>query len=469
MLNLDKTIESLNTNPGWPAQFSPKQVSSNAIAPFVLPLLANPRCNKPYLIGLKNRLIDLTVRMAREHTKWYAEVLTEPIGRLTTESFSRLPFVTRNQLTERREDFIAGITTFAFASFTGGTTSQAPLMIERSVEEQTYLSNLIANALKIKSLPEMSPLGLVAVNGSHGEVFRVPGHGYSFSINFDQDSSFHKSAWLLQQEFSFPGFESKISFIQGYFEFIHLLALFLKEKGIIPKPGQIRSVACYGMAIPESRRAEVSEIFSAPVSDNFSLGEVHGSAPFNPKDSTYVFSPFVHAEVVDLHTDQPIEYGSGELVVTTLFPFTQRFPLIRYRTGDLVFTPGKVAIGPLFRVRGRLTNSVLLVKNHVLSESDVLFALEDLPFVARRKSYTQAVHNAARAAGPKFKLAKASLQGAELTIEINQSSQCNIDSDDVCLSAQVRTNILEALPEDTRTVLKENPELMLIRFVKELK
>lgn len=461
-----KFLGHRHSTPKWPERFSPQQVSSCALSPFLLPLLVNPRRDLPYISDLKDRLLDLTVRMSKKYTNWYAEKLPHNIDSVNSESLSLLPFVTRRQLTEHREDFVAGITTFAFATFTGGTSDQPPLMIERAIEEQTYLSNLINGVTRQSS--ELQPLGLVAVNGSHGQVFQIPGNSYSFSINFEQDSSFRKAAWLLQQVFSFPGFEPTISFVQGYFEFIHLLALYLKENNISLSLGQIKRVACYGMAIPSRRRVEVSKIFGAPVSDNFSLGEVHGSAPYDPHDDTYAFSPFVHAEVVDLESGSPVDCGSGELVVTTLFPFTQRFPLIRYRTGDLVFTQERVPLGPLFRVRGRLHGSCQLGRGQVISLGDVALALEELPFVARWPGFTSAVMHAPCAAGPKFKLHAKEPLGAEVLIEISETDLKDLAASSQLWKIQVRTSLLEVLPIDTRKVLKKSPELLVVTFVEDL-
>lgn len=459
--------ESAAPAPQWPERLAPEQVGSRSLAPFILPLLADPRRDLPFIGDLKDRLIDLTVQMARKHTEGYGRILADHDGVVTAATLADLPFVTRSELSAHRDSFVARITTFAFASFTGGTTSQAPLMVERALEEQVYLGNLLRDAIA-QPTSDVAPLGLVAVNGSHGEVFRIPGRGYAFSVNFEQEASFRKAAWLLGQSFAFPGFDDRIGFIQGYFEFIHLLVLYMKENGIACPPGQVRNVACYGMAIPPSRRAEVAEFFGAPVSDNFSLSEAHGSAPHRATDDTYAFSPFIHAEVVDVHTGRPVERGSGELVVTTLFPFTQRFPLIRYRTGDLVFTPGRVADGPLFRVRGRLLQSVRLRDGHLLSRGDVLLALEELPFVARLASLTKAVRTGSIAAGPKFSLVALPEGGAKVVAEIAPAARADLTGDSEVLAQRIRAKIAAVLPDDTQVVLAEAPELLSIELVDRL-
>jgi phenylacetate-coenzyme A ligase PaaK-like adenylate-forming protein len=71
-------------------------------------------------------------------------------------------------------------------------------------------------------------------------------------------------------------------------------------------------------------------------------------------------NPFVHVEVVDLSTNEPIDTANiwGELVFTTLRPTVS--PLIRYRTGDL----GKRvrcscgSHSPAYQIKGRISDGV---------------------------------------------------------------------------------------------------------------
>jgi hypothetical protein len=94
----------------------------------------------------------------------------------------------------------------------------------------------------------------------------------------------------------------------------------------------------------------------------------------------------VVTEVLHPKTLKPIQRGVGELVVTTLHPFVQAMPLIRYRTGDLVeLGPRCATAGERgFRFRGRLAQCLLDAKGNLrLSPQDVEAALDLFPEVAR--------------------------------------------------------------------------------------
>ena len=69
----------------------------------------------------------------------------------------------------------------------------------------------------------------------------------------------------------------------------------------------------------------------------YGLSEVRGSAATHcDLHSGYHFSPAVIPELVDAIDHEPVEEGPGLLLLTTLYPFTQGFAVIRYATDDLM-------------------------------------------------------------------------------------------------------------------------------------
>jgi hypothetical protein len=96
------------------------------------------------------------------------------------------------------------------------------------------------------------------------------------------------------------------------------------------------------------------------VHDNFSLSELAVPAPQCEVCAHHHLAlPAVEVEVVDPFTRKPAEVGV--LVVSTLWPFVQAMPLIRYWTGDLVsLGPRCAAQGERgFRFEGRQAQCVL--------------------------------------------------------------------------------------------------------------
>lgn len=134
-------------------------------------------------------------------------------------------------------------------------------------------------------------------------------------------------------------------------------------------------------------KTRVTAAFDALVLDNYSLSEVPTPAlECTACGFNHWLLPPVAFEVVDPLDRAPLSRGVGVLVVTTLFPFVQAMPLIRYWTGDLV------ELGPFcdeardvgFRFRGRLGQS-LVARGHgvLVAAQDVMDVVESSPLTAR--------------------------------------------------------------------------------------
>jgi hypothetical protein len=74
-----------------------------------------------------------------------------------------------------------------------------------------------------------------------------------------------------------------------------------------------------------------------------------------------VFDPHVIPEVVHPRTLQPVTRGVGVLLLTSLYPFTQQMPFVRYWTNDLVdvLSSADEPLGLQVRYLGRLPRSVV--------------------------------------------------------------------------------------------------------------
>ena len=67
-----------------PSKLDAHDVGSNVLGPLVLPLLADVRSEPSYVTVLKDLLLDLTVRMARTYSRWYARSLADIGDPVTT-------------------------------------------------------------------------------------------------------------------------------------------------------------------------------------------------------------------------------------------------------------------------------------------------------------------------------------------------------------------------------------------------
>jgi hypothetical protein len=149
----------------------------------------------------------------------------------------------------------------------------------------------------------------------------------------------------------------------------------------------VQDIGTTGFALSPHWKARVEALWGARVWNNFSLSEFAAPAPECEHCGFHHWLwPANLTEVLHPTTGAPLSRGVGELVVTTLFPFVQAMPLIRYATGDLV------ELGPAchaarergFRMRGRLAQCVLSHRGDlVASPLDVEAFLDGLPDVDR--------------------------------------------------------------------------------------
>ena len=359
------------------------------LAPLILPLTGASGLAWAAREQLHNRLCDLTLRMAREHVPfWHAHLpASKDYG---VDQLKGVPSINRSTAEREREGLISPITSFGFCSMTSGTTSGQPLLIERSSQEHRFLSNLFGRMLAAHPQSSQRPLGIVGANIHHGDVLGIPGHGYALTVNLYSDAGYAQAASLLFRDFDWDGLEHRVSSITASFACLFRLFCYLRQRDARPPRGQIRNLCAFGAPIPLWRREEVAEFFGAQVHDNWSMTESFGGAAYCHRCDGYHMSPFVHEELLALDSDQSIDTGIGELTITPLFPFAQRFVLIRYRTGDLVErvqTEGCVRGRFAFRPLGRRQNCVVLPDGGVLSTVKIAFALDRVPGLRRPDSH----------------------------------------------------------------------------------
>lgn len=166
-----------------------------------------------------------------------------------------------------------------------------------------------------------------------------------------------------------------------------VLAAWLYEQGFDFKKLAVRDIGTTGFRLSPRWKARVESLFGARVWDNFSLSELAAPAPeCDVCGHHHWLWPAHVTEVLHPRTGAALESGTGQLVVTTLYPFVQAMPLVRYATGDLV------TLGPRcsaarergFRMRGRLAQCVLSRAGELLaSPLDVEAALDGFPDVER--------------------------------------------------------------------------------------
>ena len=166
------------------------------------------------------------------------------------------------------------------------------------------------------------------------------------------------------------------------------LTAWLWERGQDPSAFGVRDVATTGFRLGPHWRARVEALWRARLHDSFSLSEFANSAPQCEACGFHHWLwPSLYTEVVHPLSRRPVDAGAGVLVLTTLWPFVQALPLVRYWTGDLVEWGPRCPSRrePGFRFLGRAAACALEPREGALlvSPHDVEAFLEQRPDVAR--------------------------------------------------------------------------------------
>ncbi|GAA3584354.1 hypothetical protein [Snuella lapsa] len=441
-----------------PEVWEPNHVGSNVLAPLFSYVLTEPVIYHQGRELLTNKLLSLTLSMARKHAPYYSKLIPDKHD-WRAEHLNILPMIDKCELYANQSKILSEITTFGFVTFTTGTTKQPPLLIERSQEEQLYLQNFfsILQSGVLKS-NKAKPLGIVEGSMNHGAVLRLPGIGYNFMIELTKDYGIIRTAWLLQNKFNFKGIENKVSQMNTTVMGLSYLHQYLTENNIEIPPGQLKSITVFGWPVPKSRREIFEAYFKVPIHDNYSMSEMFGGAKYCKECDGYHFDPFVVPELIDLETNTSIKTGTGELVLTPLFPFTQRFVLIRYRTGDLIDVDTVMCNkGTLvYRFRGRLKRCIKVAPYIYFGEAEVAKSIDAIAELNRAPSGFHIFKDNDKNNWPLFKMIKSG-NAIEIQVEL-KSPPLEAPTIALTVEKKIYNNILKELPKSTRNWIKSNPE-----------
>jgi len=171
------------------------------------------------------------------------------------------------------------------------------------------------------------------------------------------------------------------------------LAAFLEATGVDGTSLGLRYIGANSYELSPRARARLADVYGADVIESYSLSELPMWAPQCPFcGALHLDGAPVLPELVGLHDNRPLAFGegnTGRLVLTGLFPYVERTPLIRYDTGDVVtlrpFCEGRGEMGMVVRGRAARTVSVHSGDDtpvHLFS-SDVYRAADSLPSIDR--------------------------------------------------------------------------------------
>ena len=268
---------------------------------------------------------------------------------------------------------------------TGGTTGQ-PLILQRGRAELGYIRDFFHQVVHDAEDAEDAPLCITALGNFHGDPTPVPYPGRVFALDVND------LYWDLDALFSRPGSiiggTVEAAVLVGLESQIRIITCRLIESGFDFSRSVVRAVHTTGDLMTPRLCRFYEATWRCPVSSRYSMSEMFGGASVCRRCNYRHFNPEVIGEVVDARSNVPIDRGHGVLVVTCLYPFLEKQPLIRYRTGDLVEVgPRDCEIDELaFVLKGREFSSVFDDSpgpaEPLLCSGTIYSILDDYPDVA---------------------------------------------------------------------------------------
>jgi len=380
---------------------------------------------------LQRDLFRRTVRHAVRTTEHYASRPEYP--RFLTDSelrdrldVSALPVLRRADVSEATARFLARDSETAWISHTAGSTGD-PVSIHRSTSEVKVIQGFFRRMadVVVPSLPSL-PLVLSLPNVYHGVATPVPSIGKVLVAGVTDDVLIKDAVRVLRAEYDLPGHDRKISIISGLGFHVAFLTSYLFEQGIDPATLGVKGINVTGAFVPKAMRRFLERAWGATLFDKFTLTEVFGGATRSGLDAPFRLDPFVFAEVLDSTSLTPIREGVGHLVLTSLYPFVQRQPIIRYETGDLVrvreHTPtGLQAFDFLGKIKNCVSAEVDGARQWLLCSADLYQALAKFPDVRLYEwfSNVRSAFDCSVGSQPIFVVKKETLPEGTVVIEVD--------------------------------------------------
>ena len=310
---------------------------------------------------LRSALLRETIQWCRSSSDFYRERFAQA-GEITDLSdLVRLPVLSREDIVDNHERLRCDEGTPVAIQHTTGTTG-AFLQVYRGQAEQDFVWQFHAAQLQATPPPTSRPMHLVLSNAYHGALTPVPTRAYVMSVGVHDTAQASQARQVLDATYELPGVDSRVSVVSGTERMVKALTAYLVDDGFDFSQSPVRRVDLFGGHVTPRRQAMLAATWGATVHNHYSLTEIYGGASEMWAGGPWIFEPHVIAEAVHPRTHAPVGVGEvGVLVLTSLYPFTQQMPLVRYLTGDLVevVAPPEDPAGIQVRYLGRVPRSIV--------------------------------------------------------------------------------------------------------------
>lgn len=335
----------------------------------------------------RNALLPATLQHAASHVGGYRELWSVTAETPPEASdFQRLPLTTKEIFAKDPDLFRDISVATAVLQHTGGTTQQ-PLIMQRGEAEISYIRNFFSEVIAGISSPQKTPLCIVVLGNFHGDPTPMPYPGPTF--NLDLNDGYWDIHNLISNPSKFMGIPIESSIVVGLESQLRILTCKLIESEFNFAKSTVTSIHSTGDLLTERLREFYESTWRCSMTSRYSMSEVFGGAELCSICGYYHCDTHIIGEILDPVTEKPVKSGIGILVLTSLFPFVQKQPIIRYRTGDIVLRgPSDCSVDKLaFSLKGREMHSILETTDAGTSAflfgSEVYDILDNIPDVAQ--------------------------------------------------------------------------------------
>ena len=339
--------------------------------------------------AFRDRLLRLTFAWCRERSRFYRERFAGIERFEGLRDLHRLPVLRRDEILRSHGDLLCDPGPPACVQYTTGTTGTF-LPLYRSHAEVAFITTFYTENLRerLSRTDVLRPLQLALTSAYHGSATPIPTPAHIVTAGVYDRTQAQQAANLLATRFAFPGVEERVSAVLSGDLLLKALTAYLMDEGIDPAGTGVRTLVFTGGYTSTRTKRLLGRLWNAAAVDRYSMSEIFGGAVQAVPGAPFVFDVEVIPEIVDPATLQPITRGVGVLLMTSLYPFSQMMPMVRYHTGDLIEVVRGTAYGSDFAVRfcGRERRSVVETGDDgavaLVLAADLYDILEGLPDVA---------------------------------------------------------------------------------------
>lgn len=304
-----------------------------------------------------------TLAFAVEQVPWYSERSQDyAVAIEEYADLARLPIIDRDTVLADPLAFTSGDVHPTSTSYTSSTTRGIGMPRWRSAAEGEALNRLLG---------ARGPTGTDAGDPGITLVIHPFDQGAPDPAATRADFAFVAMyvPWhyelihqALRDGWSTPGGRRRISAVECFSPGLRILTTWFEQRGIDPGAFGVEKLYGYGSIQSEPWRRRLRESWQAAYEDIYGMSEVLLSGAHEcPLCSAYHYDVPIIPEVVHPSTRAQIDRGTGIMVFTELYPYSQLQLFVRYWSDDLVELAPPCPLGG-FGVffRGRRSASVVL-------------------------------------------------------------------------------------------------------------